>query len=85
MSSVCWINARTDAHTVLSTHAGAVFRSLPIAFMCAVAGGDEWSAVYRGPVLRDPAELLPAVDRGGRVRLGGRSCKGWRGAPAFGG
>src|SRR2546426_12706920 len=36
--------SRIDAvpHTVLSTHAGAVFHSLPIASMCAVArgGGD---------------------------------------------
>ena len=42
--------------------------------------------VYCGPVLRHPAELmLPAVDLGGRVWLGGRSCKGWPAAPAFGG
>jgi len=36
--------SRIDAvpHTVLSTHAGAVFQSLPIASMCAVArGGDD--------------------------------------------
>ena len=33
-------------HTVLSTHAGAVFQSLPIASTCAVAGGDDdWPAV----------------------------------------
>jgi hypothetical protein len=33
--------SRIDAvpHTVLSTHAGAVFQSLPIASMCAVASG----------------------------------------------
>jgi hypothetical protein len=39
--------SRIDAvpHTVLSTHAGAVFQSLPIASMCAVAGGDDWPAV----------------------------------------
>jgi hypothetical protein len=40
--------SRTDAvpHTVLSTHAGAVFQSLPIASTCAVAGsGDDWPAV----------------------------------------
>jgi len=42
-------------------------------------------ALYCGPVLRHPAELLPAVDLGGRVWLGGRSCKGWPAAPAFGG
>ena len=41
--------------------------------------------VYCGPVLRHPAELLPAADLGGRVWLGGRSCKGWPAAPAFGG
>ena len=41
--------------------------------------------VYCGPVLRHPAESLPAVDLGGRVWLGGRSCKGWPAAPAFGG
>ena len=42
--------------------------------------------VYCGPVLRHPAELmLPAVDLGGRVWLGGRSCKGGPAAPAFGG
>ena len=34
-------------------------------------------AVYCGPVLRHPAELmLPAVDLGGRVWLGGKPCKG---------
>src|SRR5580704_548678 len=40
--------SRTDAvpHTVLSTHAGAVFQSLPIASTCAVAGDDDdWPAV----------------------------------------
>src|ERR1700719_2730659 len=39
--------SRTDAvpHTVLSTHAGAVFQSLPIGSMCAVAGGDDWPPV----------------------------------------
>jgi hypothetical protein len=42
-------------------------------------------AVYCGPVLRHPAEPLPAVDLGGRVWLGGRSCKGGPAAPAFGG
>ena len=41
------------------------------------------NCVYCGPVLRHPAELLPAVDLGGRVWLGGRSCKGWPAAPAF--
>jgi len=41
--------------------------------------------VYCGPVLRHPAEPLPAVDLGGRVWLGGRSCKGWPAVPAFGG
>jgi hypothetical protein len=42
--------------------------------------------LYCGPVLRHPAELmLPAVDLGGRVWLGGRSCKGGPAAPAFGG
>ena len=29
-------------------------------------------SVYCGPVLRHPAELLPAVDLGGRVCLGGK-------------
>jgi hypothetical protein len=44
------------------------------------------ASVYCGPVLRHPAELmLPAVDLGGRVWLGGRSCKGGPAAPAFGG
>ncbi|HEX4172818.1 MAG TPA: hypothetical protein VHY82_10115, partial [Acetobacteraceae bacterium] len=39
--------SRIDAvrHTVLSTHAGAVFQSLPVASMCAVAGGGDGSAV----------------------------------------
>src|SRR5271165_416866 len=40
--------SRIDAvpHTVLSTHAGAVFQSLPIASMCAVArAGDNCPAV----------------------------------------
>jgi len=41
--------------------------------------------VYCGPVLGHPAELLPAVGLGGRVWLGGRSCKGGPAAPAFGG
>jgi hypothetical protein len=41
--------------------------------------------MYCGPVLRHPAELLPAVDLGGRVWLGGKPCKGWPAAPAFGG
>ena len=40
-------------------------------------------AVYCGPVLRHPAELLPAVGLGGRVWLGGS--KGGPAAPAFGG
>ena len=44
------------------------------------------SGVYCGPVLRHPAELmLPAVDLGGRVWLGSKSCKGGPAAPAFGG
>jgi hypothetical protein len=43
-------------------------------------------AVYCGPVLRHPTELmLPAVDLGGRVWLGGKPCKGGPAAPAFGG
>jgi hypothetical protein len=43
-------------------------------------------ALYCGPVLRHPAELmLPAVDLGGRVWLGSKSCKGGPAAPAFGG
>ena len=46
--------------------------------------GSGWY-LYCGPVLRHPAELLPAADLGGRVWLGGRSCKGWPAAPAFGG
>src|SRR5215831_20746021 len=39
--------SRTDAvpHTVLSTHAGVVFQSLPIASTCDVGGGDDWPAV----------------------------------------
>jgi hypothetical protein len=42
--------------------------------------------VYCGPVLRHPAELmLPAVDLGGRVWRGSKSCKGGPAAPAFGG
>ena len=42
--------------------------------------------VYCGPVLRHPSELmLPAVDFGGRVWLGGKPCKGGPAAPAFGG
>ena len=46
----------------------------------------EETSVYCGPVLRHSAELmLPAVDLGGRVWLGGRSCKGGPAAPAFGG
>ena len=48
--------------------------------------GREWRPkVYCGPVLRHPAELLPAVDLGGRVWLGGKPCKGGPAAPAFGG
>ena len=44
------------------------------------------AGVYCGPVLRHPAELmLPAVDLGGRVWLGGKPCKGGPAAPAFGG
>jgi hypothetical protein len=43
-------------------------------------------AVYCGPVLRHPAELmLPAVGLGGRVWLGSKPCKGGPAAPAFGG
>jgi hypothetical protein len=42
--------------------------------------------MYCGPVLRHPAEfMLPAVDLGGRVWLGGKPCKGGPAAPAFGG
>src|SRR5262249_41352912 len=41
--------------------------------------------LYCGPVLRHPAEPLPAVDLGGRVWLGGRSCKGWPAAPTSAG
>ena len=39
--------SRIDAvpHTVLSTHAGAVFQSSPIASMCAVGRGDDCPAV----------------------------------------
>jgi hypothetical protein len=48
--------------------------------------GSESSAVYCGPVLRHPAELmLPAVDLCGRVWPGGKPCKGGPAAPAFGG
>jgi hypothetical protein len=44
------------------------------------------TGVYCGPVLRHPAELmLPAVDLGGRVWLGGKPYKGGPAAPAFGG
>src|SRR6185295_13242389 len=43
-------------------------------------------ALYCGPVLRHPTELmLPAVDLGGRVWLGSKPCKGGPAAPAFGG
>ena len=42
--------------------------------------------LYCGPVLRHPAKLmLPAVDLGGQVWLGGKPCKGGPAAPAFGG
>jgi len=42
--------------------------------------------MYCGPVLRHPAKLmLPAVDLGGQVWLGGKPCKGGPAAPAFGG
>ena len=52
----------------------------------AEAGAGYGSSVYCGPVLRHPAELmLPAVDLGGRVWLGGKPCKGGPAAPAFGG
>jgi len=52
----------------------------------ALKNADIEARVYCGPVLRHPAELmLPAVDLGGRVWLGGRSCKGGPAAPAFGG
>jgi reverse transcriptase-like protein len=43
--------------------------------------GTPQGGLYCGPVLRHPAELLPAVDLGGRVWLGGRSCKGWPAGP----
>src|SRR6202171_6388645 len=40
--------------------------------------------LYCGPVLRHPAEfMLPAVDLGGRVWLGGKPCKGGAAAPAL--
>src|SRR5271169_6086501 len=52
----------------------------------ACGGGVARLGVYCGPVLRHPAELmLPAVDLGGRVWLGGKPCKGGPAAPAFGG
>jgi len=73
----------------------SIERSAPPLLESEIAGGDSQSCdkglnlliiiVYRGPVLRHPAELLAAVGLGGRVWLGGRSCKGWPAAPAFGG
>jgi hypothetical protein len=55
-----------------------------VAFVSEQTGDD--TTLYCGPVLRHPAELmLPAVDLGGRVWLGGKPCKGWPAAPAFGG
>jgi hypothetical protein len=55
--------SRIDAvpHTVLSTHAGAVFQSLPIAPMCAVArgGGDCLAASVRAqPPLSGMSDIL---------------------------
>src|SRR5260221_489278 len=60
--------SRIDAvpHTVLSTHAGAVFQSLPIASMCAVAGGDDCPAVS--------VRALPSDDHGNDpCRQGGQN------------
>jgi hypothetical protein len=54
--------------------------------ICRSTNGLGSAALYFGPVLRHPAELmLPAVDLGGRVWLGGKPCKGGPAAPAFGG
>jgi hypothetical protein len=51
-----------------------------------VQPGGMVDTMYCGPVLRHLAELmLPAVDLGGRVWLGGKPCKGGPAAPAFGG
>jgi hypothetical protein len=48
--------------------------------------GSESSAVYCGPVLRHPAELmLPAVDLCGRVWPGGKPCKDRPVGPTLGG
>jgi hypothetical protein len=54
--------SRIDAvpHTVLSTHAGAVFQSLPIASMCAVArGGDDCPPVSVRALPSSGAGLQP--------------------------
>jgi hypothetical protein len=54
--------SRIDAvpHTVLSTHAGAVFQSLPNASMCAVArGGDDGPAVFVRALQGSGAGLQP--------------------------
>jgi hypothetical protein len=53
--------SRIDAvpHTVLSTHAGAVFQSLPIASMCAVARGDDCPTVSVRALPSSGAGLQP--------------------------
>jgi hypothetical protein len=54
--------SRIDAvpHTVLSTHAGAVFQSLPNASMCAVArGGNDGPAVFVRALQGSGAGLQP--------------------------
>ena len=56
--------SRIDAvpHTVLSTHAGAVFQSLPIASMCAVArGGDDCPTVSVRALPSSGAGLQPVA------------------------
>src|SRR6266403_451444 len=58
--------SRIDAvpHTVLSTHAGAVFQSLPIASICAVArGGDDCPAVSVRALPSSGSRLQPLRSR----------------------
>ncbi len=62
-----WIGL--DGRVALRT-AGAVLSHLQL--LALVDACPFW--LYCGPALRHPAELLPAVDLGGRVWLGGRSC-----------
>jgi hypothetical protein len=67
------LSAAADGATKIAVHRigpALVFEQLWEETGCAV------TFVLR-PVLRHPAEPLPAVYLGGRVWLSGRSCKSW--------